>query len=461
MSRDSRRISLWFDTVDDDLTPRPSLDRDVEADVAIVGAGYTGLWTGYYLVSQRPDLDVVIVEAETAGFGASGRNGGWCSALVAGKRAGVAATHGREAAVALQRAMFDTVDEIGRVAKEEGIDAGYAKGGTLSLATTPAHVETLKDHVSDERAWGFGEEDVRWLRAEETRQRVDVPGCLGSVFTPHCAAVHPAALARGLARSVERRGVRIFERTPAVSLEPRSVRTPAGTVRAPVVVRATEAYTPRLPGLRRTLLPIYSLMIATEPLPRSFWDRVGWRDRETVTDGRHLIIYAQRTTDDRIALGGRGAPYHFASRVEDSFDRDARVFRALQRVLVQLFPAAATARVTHTWGGPLAAPRDWRPSVGLDRSSGMAWAGGYVGDGVGASNLAARTLADLILERDTALVRLPWVNHRSRPWEPEPLRWLGSRIVQRAVMSADRAELRRGRPSRRAELTGKLIGRPV
>ena len=232
-------------------------------------------------------------------------------------------------------------------------------------------------------------------------------------------------------------------------------------MRASVVVRATEAYTTRLPGSRRVVLPIYSLMIATEPLSPTFWEDVGWRGRETLTDGRHSIIYAQRTADDRVALGGRGAPYHFASRIADTYDREPRVFDELERVLRWLFPATRSAAVTHAWGGPLAAPRDWMPSVVLDRSSGIAWAGGYVGDGVGASNLAGRTLADLILERDTDITRLPWVGHRSRRWEPEPLRWLGAGVAHRAVVSADRAEARSGRPARRAELVGKLIGRHV
>jgi glycine/D-amino acid oxidase-like deaminating enzyme len=437
------------------------LERDVEADVAIVGAGYTGLWTAFYLKEHRPDLEVLLIESETAGFGASGRNGGWCSALVAGKRAAIAASHGRAAAVELQRAMFETVDEIGRVALQERIDAGFVKGGTLTFATNPAHVEPLVEHVHDERAWGFGEQDIRWLSAHEARARIDVPGALGAVFTPHCAAVHPAKLVRGLARAVERKGATIYERTAATDLAAGTVKTTGGNVKADVVVRATEAYTPRLPGLRRSVVPIYSLMVATEPLPPEVWDRVGWEGRETFSDGRHMIIYAQRTADDRIALGGRGAPYHFASRTAEAFDRNERVFSALHRVVQQLFPAAASAEITHRWGGPLAAPRDWRPSVGFDRSTGAAWAGGYVGDGVGATNLAGRTLADLILERDTALVRLPWVGHRSRPWEPEPLRWLGASIAQQAVLSADRAELRTGKPSQRATLVAKLVGRPV
>jgi glycine/D-amino acid oxidase-like deaminating enzyme len=459
--RDYRRFSFWLDSVPDDLTPRPALDSDIDVDVAIVGAGYTGLWTAYYLVTADPKLRIAIVESEIAGFGASGRNGGWASALFSADSDRLERRFGRTALTALQRAMFATVDEIGRVAGSEGLDVHFSKGGTLSLATNPAHLQTLKTEVSHHRARGFSEDDYRWLDAAAAAERVDVAGSLGGAYTPHCAVVHPARLARGLARVVESRGVRIFEQTPALDLTPGAVRAAGGRVRADVVVRATEAYTPRLPGLRRSVLPIYSLMIATEPLPQSFWDHVGWHGRETLTDGRHLLIYAQRTADGRIAMGGRGAPYHFASSVDDDFDRDSSVFAGLHRVLGTLFPALGDAAVTHRWGGPIAVARDWISSVGLDRQSGLAWAGGYAGDGVSTANLAGRTLRDLILERHTELVRLPWVNHRSRTWEPEPLRWLGARAAQWAVASADGTERRSGRPARRSRLVARLIGREI
>jgi glycine/D-amino acid oxidase-like deaminating enzyme len=254
---------------------------------------------------------------------------------------------------------------------------------------------------------------------------------------------------QGLAAAVERAGVVVHERTRVLRIEPHVVHTDHGRVRADVVVRATEGYTAGLPGHRRSLAPVYSLMIATEPLPSAFWDEVGWAGRETLTDGRNLIIYAQRTADDRIALGGRGAPYHFGSAVSAENDRDPAVFRALRQTLGSLFPAAADARITHHWGGPLGVPRDWFTSVGLDRSTGLAWGGGYVGDGVAASNLAGRTLADLVLERDTELVRLPWVGHRSRRWEPEPLRWAGVNAGLRLAAAADAIAARTPRPARR------------
>ncbi|MFP5218857.1 MAG: NAD(P)/FAD-dependent oxidoreductase [Actinomycetes bacterium] len=449
---------LWWDALDRPVSPRAPLPGDRGVDVAVVGAGYTGLWTAYYLRRADPSLRVAVLEARTAGFGASGRNGGWCSALFAAGRAAVARASSRAAVQALDRAMRDTVDEVGRVCAAEGIDADYAKGGTLSVATRPAHVERLRAAVADEQSWGATDDDVRWLSAAEAAEALRPTPCLGAAYTPHCAAVQPAKLARGLADVVERAGVEIFEQTTARRIAPGRVETDRGTVRADVVVRATEAYTPRLPGHRRTAAPLYSLMVATEPLPPSFWDDVGWRRRETFTDGRHLLVYAQRTADDRIAFGGRGAPYHFGSSVRPEHDVEPAVFADLEHTLRSLFPSLGGARVTHRWGGPLAAPRDWFSSVGLDRATGLGWAGGYVGDGVATSNLAGRTLADLVRGVDSDLVRLPWVQHRSRRWEPEPLRWLGVNAMLRLMASADRVEGRTGRPARRAALAARMTG---
>jgi glycine/D-amino acid oxidase-like deaminating enzyme len=453
-------VSLWLDQLRD-LRPRPALDGDTEADVAVVGAGFTGLWTAYYLGLADPALRIAVVEREIAGFGASGRNGGWCSALFAASREAVAeaaggGAAGHAAAVDLQAAMVETVDEVGRVAAAEGIDCGYAKSGTLTLATSPAQLDRVRAHVTDDHDWGLG--DSRWLPAAETAGRIGAAGVLGAAFTPHCARIQPAALVRGLARVVEARGVRLYERTAATAIRPGTVETDRGTVRAPVVVRATEAYTPELPGLRRALLPIYSLIVATAPLPAAAWAELGWNGGETLTDGRHLLVYAQRTADGRIAFGGRGAPYHAGSRTEPAYDRDERVFDELERTLRALLPAVGDTPVTHRWGGPLGATRDWFPSVGLDRATGLAWAGGYVGDGVATANLAGRTLADLVLRRDSRLTRLPWVGHRSRNWEPEPLRWLGATAVRRLATSADGAESRTGAPARRATLLSRLTG---
>jgi glycine/D-amino acid oxidase-like deaminating enzyme len=455
---DYRRLSLWHDTVDDDLTPRPVLGGDLDVDVAVVGAGYTGLWTAYYLAAADPTLRIAVLEAEIAGFGASGRNGGWCSALFPAPVAWLAKRYGRERAVAQHRAMLGAVDEVGSAAAAEGIDCHFAKGGTVVAARNAVQLDRARSEVAEARRWGFGDDDLALLDADEARTRLQAGDLVGATYTPHCAAIHPARLARGLARAVERRGVTIYEQTPVAAIEPRAAVTAHGRVRAEVVVRATEGFTARLPGMRRVLAPVYSLIVATEPLPDEVWDRIGLAGRETFSDFRHLIVYGQRTADGRLAFGGRGAPYHFGSRIRPGQDRDPDVFAALHRALVDLLPAVEGAALTHAWGGPLGITRDWCASVGLDRGTGLAWAGGYVGDGVSTTNLAGRTLADLVLRRDSDLVHLPWVGHRSRRWEPEPLRWLGVSASLKAMAGADAEEARTGRPSRRAAVMARLLG---
>jgi glycine/D-amino acid oxidase-like deaminating enzyme len=450
--------SLWHATAGDAFAPRPPLPGDVEADVAVVGAGYTGLWTAYYLHALEPNVRVVIVEREIAGYGASGRNGGWCSSLFPPASSGIARTHGLQAAVAVRRAMHETVAEVGRIAEAEGLDIGYARGGTISLARNEAQLLRARELVDEERHLTGTAEGLQLLSKEEAEELARGTRVLGGVYAPHCAAVHPLRLVRGLAERVEERGVSIFERTAARALRPGALETDHGRVRADVVVRATEGYTPSLRGERRRVIPLYSLMIATEPLAGEVWDEIGLSRRETFADLRHMRIYGQRTHDDRIAFGGRGAPYHFGSRVRPEFDRNNRVHDMLREILVDLFPPVAGAAVTHRWGGALAVPRDWHASVGFDRARGMAWGGGYVGDGVATANLAGRTLAQLITGQVSELTRLPWVGHRSRHWEPEPLRWLGVNAGFRLAASADKAENRTGKPARRGDLLDRLLG---
>jgi glycine/D-amino acid oxidase-like deaminating enzyme len=441
--------------------PRDPLTRDTRADVAIVGAGFTGLWTAYYLLRADPTLRVVVLEKEVAGYGASGRNGGWASALFPASLDKVARLPGssRESALALHAAMRASVDEVGRTAAAEGIDAHFHKGGTVSLARTRAQLRSARAEVARARTWGRGPDEVELLSEEQARARLDATSTRGGTYTPDCAAIHPARLVRGLAEVVEaNRGARIHEQTPVTRIEPHRVHTHRGTVSAEVVIRATEGYTPRLAGHARAVAPVYSLVIATEPLPDRTWDLIGLRDRETFTDYRNLIVYGQRTLDGRLVFGGRGAPYHFRSAVSPGFDRNPRVFAALWATLRTMFPVLRSTNVTHAWGGVLGVPRDWCASVGLDSSTGLGWAGGYVGDGVSTTNLAGRTLRDLVLGRDTELTRLPWVNHVSPAWEPEPLRWLGVNAGLRAMALADREERFTRRPSAIARLMSPLIG---
>ncbi|GAA4690316.1 FAD-binding oxidoreductase [Nocardioides conyzicola] len=460
LSRDPHyeRLSLWHDTVDTDWSPRPPLPGDVEADVAIVGAGFTGLWTAHYLAEADPTLRIVVLEAETAGFGASGRNGGWCSALFPASLPTLAGYADRGAALAQHRAVRATVDEVVRVATAEGIDAQVSKGGTITLARSRAQWSRAKAEVAEARAWDRGDDDLRLLGRQEATEILHGSNTRGATYTPDCAALHPARLVRGLASAVERRGVTIHEQTRVTAIEPRLARTEHGTVRARTVLRATEGYTATLAGERRTMVPVYSLIIATEPLPAEVWDEIGLARRETFTDHRHLIVYGQRTADDRLVFGGRGAPYHLGSRIKPEYDRDEKVFARLYATLVDLFPVLRGTRVTHAWGGALGIPRDWCASVGLDRATGLGWAGGYVGDGVSTTNLAGRTLRDLVLGRDTELTRLPWVGHRSPGWEREPLRWLGINAGLRAMTLADAEESVTRMPSLVARTVAPLLG---
>lgn len=453
-----RRLSLWWDTLPDDLrsADRPPLSGTVDADVVIVGAGYTGLWTAYYLLGNDPSLRVVLLEAEVAGFGASGRNGGWCSGYFPASMAKIERTSSRDAAIAMHHAMTDTVTEIGEVATREGIDCDWERGGTVYLARSAVELERARAYVDDWHSWGADE--YRFLDADEARGVAAATDVLGASFNPNVAAINPAKLVRGLARAAEARGATIHEGSRVTSMGPGVVRTAAGQVRARYVVRATEGYTPTIPGSERALVPVYSLMLATEPLPESFWAEVRLAHRETFADHRHMIIYGQRTADNRIAFGGRGAQYRWGSRIHPSLDRDPEVHAAIWARLVDLFPAVADFAVTHTWGGPLGVPRDWYASVGLDERTGMAWSGGYVGDGVATTNLGGRTLADLICGHDTDITRLPWVNHRSPKWEPEPARWIGVRAGNAVMASADVVEARTGRDSRRAGVFSRFLG---
>ncbi|GJF31258.1 FAD-dependent oxidoreductase [Kitasatospora sp. NE20-6] len=439
---------------------RPALDGDIEADVALVGGGYTALWTAYYLKRADPSLRIAVLEKEFAGFGASGRNGGWLTAALPGQFRRYAATHGPDAAAAMQRAMFATVDEVIDAARTEGIDADIRKDGELHVAVGAVQERRMLAHLPALREEGWGEDDMVRLGAGELADRVRVAGARGALWTPHCARIHPAALVRGLAAAVERLGVTVYEDTEVTAVRPGAAVCRQGTVRARHVIRALEGFTAGLDGHRRTWVPMNSSMIVTAPLEQAVWDEIGWRGAEVVGDEAHAYCYLQRTADDRIAIGGRGVPYRFGSRVDARGETHASTQRQLTDLLGRLFPAAAGAPVDHAWSGVLGVPRDWCATVGLDPATGLGWAGGYVGHGVATTNLAGRTLCDLVLGRDTELTRLPWVGRRVRGWEPEPLRWLGIRGLYAAYRAADRREDGGlGRTSRIARAADLLSGR--
>ncbi len=458
ITRDYTGVSYWLETCGDDLTPRPALRGSIDVDVAILGAGYTGLWTAYYLQEYDPSLRIAIVEKEIAGFGASGRNGAWCTASFPLGVSEMASRFGRDAAVSVAQQMQLSVDEIYRVSQAEGFDIEWAQGGSLRLARGPEQLPSIESAMKTYEHFGLAE-GARLLNREETDARVKIAGVLGSLYTPHGATIHPAKLVRGLARAVERRGATIYEQTEATGYSEGAypaLHTVHGHVRAKMVVLAGESYLSRLPQIGRRVMPVYSLITLTEPLSPSDWEQIGWEQRELVGSSRFTVDYLSKTSDGRILFGGRGAPYHFRSKISDAFDRHPETHGMLQNNVRTWFPMLADVRFTHTWGGPLGWSRDYLPTMRFNRASNIAIAGGYTGTGVGTTNLAGRTLADQMLGRDTELSHLPMAQHDLRPWEPEPFRFIGVRAVQREFMRLDLRAARTGKPSSGRSLAERL-----
>ncbi|MEO0493930.1 MAG: FAD-binding oxidoreductase [Actinomycetota bacterium] len=438
--------SLWLD----ELPSRPqraALSGGLDVDVVIVGGGFTGLWTAYYLKRLDPTLSVVVIERHHVGFGASGRNGGWVIAEFACGLGGYARRSSHDAAFRLVRELHATIDEIGRVVAEERIECGFHHGGTIRFARNPAQHQRQRVEVAREHAAGFSDDDLRLLDADETRAVAHADGVLGGLFFAHTAAVDPARLVMGLASACEDLGVVIVERTEVEAIGDGVAHTDRGDFAARHVVQATEAYTRDLEGERRSLLPVYSRMIATEPLDDAMWDAIGLHDRPTFADDRSTVVYGQRTDDGRIAFGGPSEPYRWGSAIDATAEVTPTSHTAIDGALVEIFPQLAEVDITHRWGGVLAVPRDWIPYVHHDPANRFLTAGGYVGEGVAAANLAGRTMAELITGADTERVRLPWVRKRPRRWEPEPLRWLAVRGSHRVLTAADRIE-DRGKTSR-------------
>ena len=453
-------VSFWLADMGGPPNQRPPLAGDVTADVCIIGAGYTGLWTAYYLKQAQPDLTVQVIEQEFAGFGASGRNGGWLTGGFAWNHARYLASSSDAGLRAMVNAMNGTVDEIIRVAAAEQINADILRTEEMMVAVNPAQLSRLTAEVALRRHWG--EQDrVRQIDRTEALSRVQIPGVLGAMLVGNVARIQPAKLVTGLACVADRLGVRIAEGTCAITIAPGQVTTTHGTVRAPIILRATEGFTATIPGAKREWLPLNSAQIVTAPLPPEMWAKIGWNGHEILGDFANAYCYCQRTREGRIAVGARGVPYKFGSAIDDRGTPDAKTVARLQAILLRHFPAAHGVKIDHAWCGVLGVPRDWCATVGLDRATGIGWAGGYVGVGVSTSNLAGRTLADLALGRDTDLVHLPWVDRKVRKWEPEPLRWLGVRGMYRLLNAADTREARSqsAQTSRLARFGNWITGR--
>lgn len=442
-------VSPWLDD-SGDLTPRPALAGDTDVDVAILGAGFTGLWTAYELLKRDPSIRIGVVEAEIAGFGGSGRNGAWCVAGLGITIGELARRFGDDTARHVTNVLRATVDEVGTACAEDFPDAQFFKGGLLRLARGPHEAPVIRNAMALRERLRL-DDGCRILTAGEVRQRVDVAGVHGALADAHCATIHPGHLVRGLARHVEAAGAAVWEGTRVTRVVPGgsgrrpALETTVGTITADTVVLAGEAYLSQLPQMHRHVMPVYSLAVMTEPLSPSQWDAVGWAGRECLSSQRLSVDYLSRTADGRVLFGGRGAPYHLGSDIRPEYDRHQPTHEWLRSQLLEWFPALDGIRFTHAWGGPVGMPRDWLPTFSYRPETGMAAAFGYTGQGVAASNLAGRVLADLLTGGGAQWSRLPMVGHRPRRWEPEPLRWGAVRLLQAALGRIDERGRRTGK----------------
>lgn len=457
-------VSFWFSTIDP-IDRRGALPGDLDVEIAVVGGGLTGLWSAYYLAGALPDARIAVLEKEFCGFGASGRNGGWLSAEVAGNRsnyAAIAESRGRDGLDANRRltaTMRAGVDEVLHRIDEENIACDAVKSGVLHIARCPSQEARLRDELDHEHHVGAA--DWEFLDADALRGRLSIPRARAAMFSPQCARVNPMKLSRGVADAVERRGVAIYEDTAVTAIAPRRVTTDRGVVRAETILICLEGFTATLPGRRRTLLPLNSSMIVTDPLPDAVWDEIGWAGAELLGETAHAYTYSQRTADGRIALGGRGVPYRFGSGIDHDGRTQERTARSLIAALHEMFPATAGVDIAHAWCGVLGVARDWSASIDFDPTTGIGSASGYVGSGLTTTNVAGRTLCDLVAGERTDLTNLPWVGHHSRRWEPEPLRWVGVATMYAAYRTADRRELgsESTRPDVIARIADKVSGR--
>jgi len=458
---DYAKRSFWLETCSDDLTPRAPLTQSIDVDVAILGGGYTGLWTAYYLLCSNSDLKVAVLEKEIVGFGASGRNGGWCSSKFPVTPSVLQQRYGRDQARALMLAMNDTVDEVSRFCQVEGVDAHFHKGGILTLARGDHQLPMIQSSYEAYSGLGLGEQ-YELLGPEQVQERIKVTKVCGGLFARENASLHPARLVRGIARAIERRDGAIYERTEITGFKEgsaASLLTAGGEVRAKrALVLAGESYLSQLPRLHRVVLPIYSLITLTEPLTEQQWAAIGWQNRESVASCNYTVDYLTRTADGRILFGSRGAPYRIGSTISDDQELHPPTHAHIEDLVVEWFPVLKGIRFTHHWGGPVGMPRDWMPMVAFDPNTRIATARGYTGQGVSTTNLTGRIMAELISGKRTALCGLPIAERQSPLWEVEPLRWLAVRYMQDAFRRIDEAG-KEGKPEPVDAGLARYVGR--
>ena len=434
-------------------SPAPPPNGTSDADVAIIGGGFTGLWTAIHLLARAPELRVVLLESDICGSGPSGRNGGfvngWWDELDT-----LRALFGEHGALACARELASSVREIGAWAQREGVDAHYRQAGMLMVSTTALHDGAWQSSVDAAAALGVPDA-YRQLDAAEVAERCRSPRFRGGALMADGATVHPGHLVRGLRRAALSRGLRVFERTRVSRLKERAgtveLTTESaagqGVVRAGHVVLGLNAWTSGWRPFRRAVLPWSSWMVRTEPMPELVASRLGWTGGESIIDARFSVHYLHVTRDGRIAFGAGGGVPGYDGRIGQSFVDDLSAGRRAAAGFRWLFPDRGGVRLTDMWGGPIDVSSDHLPRFGTLRGGRVHYAFGYSGNGVGPSHLGGRILAALALGADEPVTRLPLVNRHVRGFPPEPFRYVGARVLREAMIRREDGEESGRRPS--------------
>jgi glycine/D-amino acid oxidase-like deaminating enzyme len=436
---------LWHATYGP-YEPNPAIAEDVQADVAIVGGGFTGMATAYYLLKAEPAMKVVVLESEVVGYGASGRNGSFAMTVVGLGLDLLVKLKGRERALEGHRYMERAVDTVGTLVADEKLDCDYTRPGFLRMATSPAYVKKVQRGI--ELAHSLGITGIEWLDRDRAREQVRSDLYLGAWWEPRLALVNPLKLVREMKRVVEGLGAGVYEHSPVTGIE-RGARfrlsTPAGTVTVGKLVLATNAYSHLIPQIRRRQVPAWTYVVATEPLSDEHFAAIGWQNRQGVEDARNLIHYYRITPDHRLLMGGGPVGLSYG----DDMERDSNVaaWTHLERHIGQVFPSLEGVPIAYRWGGPFSVTADLTPSLGYVGDKRAVYSLGCVGHGVSMTHLNGQTIRDLILERHTDLTDVFLVNRRVIPWPGEPARLALSALLRAYLQLEDWAR-ERGMPRR-------------
>jgi glycine/D-amino acid oxidase-like deaminating enzyme len=436
-----RTRSFWHE-VASSYEPAPPLEGDRRADVAVIGGGYTGLWTAYHLKTEQPSLEVAVLEQEVAGYGASGRNGGFAMTLLGRSLDDLKAQFGPTEALEAHKAVATAVDGIGRFTKENGVDCDFEKNGIITVSTTAWQDAIIENDVKAAQEMGI--QDIKFLDGKAVRDVVHSPTYRCGHEEGACAILNPAKLAWGLAGAIRKKGVALYEGTPVKGVRVADgkveVKAEGGTLRADKAVLATNAYSVHFPHIAKWVVPLYTYIVLTEPLTAEQWESIGWKGRQGIEDRLGGLHYYRPTADGRIAWGGDAFPYHFGSRIGPQYDRDETVFARLRASFAKTFPTLSGVKFTHEWGGPVAITVRFVPTFGTLEGGRVHYGIGYSGHGVAPTYVGGEILRDLVLDRSTERTNLCLVKKEAVAFPPEPLRYLAVTASLKHLDTQDRSE---------------------